>query len=144
MGLFTSVLHLRDVERDSVIPALDSILQDAGFVRDRLCTVPAGGPNTLEECNDATAAGPCYVASPLSGRWLTLIETSLPVSGAPHLSEICSRLSSSLSCHALALIVHDDDVFFYNLDYKGKPLDGYNSYPQYFEQERVSEVDIEH
>jgi len=39
---------------------------------------------------------------------------------------------------------HDDDVFFYNLDYKGEPLDGYNSCPQYFEQKRVSEVDVEH
>src|SRR5262249_23564787 len=43
----------------------------------------------------------------------------------------------------LTFVVHDDDVFFYNLDCNGDSLDGYNSFPQYFEQERITEADIE-
>ncbi len=39
--------------------------------------------------------------------------------------------------------MHDDDLFFYNLDCEGKSLDGYNSCPQYFEQERLPDAQIE-
>jgi len=143
MSLISSVLHLRDIERDRVIPALDAILREAGFARDQLCTVSAGGPHALPEYDPTTAPGPLYVASPLSGHWLTLIETTWPATGSLHLSKVCSRVSSVLSCYALALIVLHDDIFFYNLDYKGEALDGYNSNPQYFEQKRLSEVEIE-
>jgi len=143
MGLISSVLHLRDVERDRVIPTLDAILQETGFERDHLLTVSAGGPHTLPEFDPTAAPGPCYAASPLNGRWLTLIEATWPATGAVHLSKVCSRISSALSCYALALIVLHNDVFFYNLDYMGKALDGYNSNPQYFEQKRLSEVEIE-
>jgi hypothetical protein len=143
MGLISSVLHLRDVECDRVIPALDTILQEAGFGRDQLRMVSAGGPYALSEFDHIAAPGPCYVASPLNGRWLTLIEATWPATGALHLSKVCNRMSSALSCYALALIVLHDDVFFYNLDYEGEPLDGYNSNPQYFEQKRLSEVEIE-
>jgi len=143
MGLISSVLHLRDVERDRLMPALDTILQETGFGRDQLCTVSAGGPHTLPEFDHTAAPGPCYVASPLSGRWLTLIEATWPATGALHLSKVCNRISSALSCYALALIVLHDDIFFYNFDYMGEALDGYNSNPQYFEQRRLSEVEIE-
>jgi hypothetical protein len=143
MGLFSSVLHLRDIERDSLIAALDIILEDAGFVRERLGAVPALGPHTLLEYDSAAAAGPCYAASPFSCRWVTLIQTSFNLPTAPHLSDLSRRLSSALSCFALALIVHDDDLFLYNLDYNGNALDGYNSCPQYFEDKRMSEADIE-
>jgi hypothetical protein len=138
MGLFSSVLHLRNIGRDRLVPALDAVLEDACFVREDLGTVPAGGPHMLPEHD-----GPCYVASPLSGRWITLIETSLGVPNAPYLAELGTRLSSALSCYALALVVHDDDLFLYNLDYKGDALDGYNSFPQYFEEQRMAEADIE-
>jgi len=138
MALFSSVLHLRDIERDRLVPAVDAVLRDAGFVREYLGTVPAGGPHTLPEHD-----GPCYVASALSGRWITLIETSLGMPNAPHLAQLCTRLSSTLSCYALSLVVHDDDLFFYNLDYKGHALDGYNSFPQYFEEKRMTEADID-
>jgi hypothetical protein len=83
--------------------------------------------------------------SPLKGRWLTVIEAhfALHSQGVPHLSELGNRLSAALSCYSLALVVHDDDLFFYNLDRNGKSLDGYNSCPQYFEQERLPDAQIE-
>jgi hypothetical protein len=40
-------------------------------------------------------------------------------------------------------MVHDDDLFFYNLERNGQSLGGYNSCPQYFEQERLSDARIE-
>jgi len=138
MGLFSSVLHLRDIERNPLIPAVDAALQDAGFMPEHLGAVPAGGPHMLPKHD----TGPCYVTSPLSGHWVTLIETTFAVPNAPHLADLGRRLSSALSCYALALIVHDDDLFLYNLDYKGKALDGYNSFPPYFE-DRMAEADIE-
>jgi hypothetical protein len=143
MGLFSSVLHLRDIERDNLIAELDTILGDAGFVRDRMGAVPARGPHTLPEFDSVAVTGPCYAISPLSGRWITLIQTSFDLPRAPHLSDLSGRLSSALSCYALALIVHDDDLFLYNLDHEGNAIDGYNSCPQYFEDKRMSEADIE-
>jgi hypothetical protein len=142
MGLFSSVVHLRDVERDRLKPAMDAILLDAGFASEAVVAVPTEGPYALSG-HDGAGAEPCYVASPLVGRWLTLIETHFALSDAPHLSDLGKRLSSALSCYALTLFVHDDDLFMYNLDYKGVALDGYNSCPQYFEQQRLSETDVE-
>jgi len=48
-----------------------------------------------------------------------------------------------MHCHALSLIVHDSDVFFYDLFLHGEQLDGYNSAPQYFEKERLSDYAVE-
>jgi len=87
--------------------------------------------------------GLCYLASPLNGRWLALIQTFFHLPSAPSLSNLGRRLSSALSCYALTLVVHDDDLFLYNLDNGGEALDGYNSCPQYFEQQRLPEEEIE-
>src|SRR5688572_28457980 len=143
MGLFSSVLHLRDVSRDRLLPVLDKVLRGAGFVRTAAVAVPGGGPFTMPDHDDATAAGPCYLVSPANGRWITLIEAHFALPDAPHLSELGTRLGATLACHALALVVHDDDLFLYNLEEEGESLDGYNSCPQYFEQERLPESQVE-
>jgi hypothetical protein len=143
MGLFSSVLHLRDVSRDRLLPALNDVLRDSGFARADAVPVPAGGPFQIRDHNDAVAVGPCYLVSPLSGRWITLIEAHFALCDAPQLAQLGTRLSEALSCHALALMVHDDDLFLYNLDHQGESLDGYNSCPQYFEQKRLPEADVE-
>jgi hypothetical protein len=142
MGLFSSVLHLRDVDCERLLPALDSVLHDAGFARRSIVAVAAGGPHTMSDHDAAIAAGPCYVASPLNGRWLTLIETHRTLPNAPSLSELRKRLSDALASYALTLVVQDDDVFLYELACKGQSLDAYNSCPQYFEQERLSEAQV--
>jgi hypothetical protein len=143
MGLFSSVLHVRDIPREVLLPALDVILHDAGFWRAETLSVPEGGPYTLPNHNASVSAGPYYLVSPLHGHWLTVIEAHFALQGAPHLSYLGNRLSASLSCYALSLVVHDDDLFFYNLDRDGNSLDGYNSCPQYFEQERIPDHQIE-
>jgi hypothetical protein len=143
MGLFSSVLHLRDISRDRLLPALDDVLRDAGFARADAVPVPPGGPYQIPDHGVAVAAGPCYLVSPLIGRWITIIEAHFALRGAPHLADLSTRLSKVLSCHALALMVHDDDLFFYNLYHEGESLDGYNSCPQYFEQKRLPESEVE-
>jgi hypothetical protein len=145
MGLFSSVLHVRDKPRETLLPALGAILRDAGFSREETLPVPAEGPYALAGHDASVSAGPYYLVSPLQGRWLTVIEAHFAVhsQGAPRISDLGNRLSAALSCHALALIVHDDDLFFYNLDRDGESLDGYNSCPQYFEQDRLPDAQIE-
>lgn len=145
MGLFSSVIHVRNKQREDVLPALDAILRDAGFSRAETLPVSAEGPHGLAEHDKAVAAGPYYLVSPLRARWLTIIEahSALHSQDVPHLSDLCNRLSGALSCFTLALVVHDDDLFFYNLERDGKSLDGYNSCPQYFEQERLPDAHIE-
>jgi len=46
-------------------------------------------------------------------------------------------------CYSLALIVHDSDVFFYDLSCSGEHLDAYNSFPPYFGQKRFSQEAVE-
>jgi hypothetical protein len=121
---------------------MDSILRDARYLRAATLPVPAEGPFALTDHDASVSAGPYYLVSPQQGRWLTIVETHFALRGVPPLSEIGSRLSATLSCYALTLVVHDDDVLFYNLDRDGKSLDGYNSYPQYFEQARLSDAEI--
>jgi hypothetical protein len=134
MGLFSNVLHVHDVDRDRLIPALDSALAKAGFAPDRQSSVSY---ERFEEviCSDR----PQYLISSLHGRWLTIIESQPAV----HLAELGKQMSDLLNTYALALVVHDDDLFFYNLEHEGISLDGYNSCPQYFENERIGEKEIE-
>jgi hypothetical protein len=141
MGLFSTALHFYDVEREKLIPAFDCCLAGAGFRRAETLSVPASGPGSLP--GKHAWAGPCYLASPLQGRWLTVIEAHFAIDGAPQPAHIAKEISGALSCYALALIVHDDDLFFYSLEHNGESLDGYNSCPQYFEQKRLPDSEVE-
>ena len=126
MGLFSSILHLRDVPRDRLIPALDKVLRKASFEPAGVVAVPAGGPYSIPDHNSAAAAGPCYIVSALKGHWITIIE----VREGPQLPEIGRSLSLELSSYTLTIMVHDEDLFFYYLYRDGKSLDGYNSCPK--------------
>jgi hypothetical protein len=139
VGLFSSVLHVRDTPRDALLPVLDAILRRAGFSRAATLPVPAEGPYALAKHDASVSAGPYYLVSPLHGQWLTVIEAHFALRGAPQLADLAKRISKALTCYALALMVHDDDIFLYNLEYAGESLDGYNSCPQYFEQARLPE-----
>jgi hypothetical protein len=143
MGLFSSVLHVRDKPRKALLPALDAIMRDMGYSRSEMLSVSTEGPFALPNHDAAASSGPYYLVSQLHEPWLTVIEAHFAVDGAPHLTDVGKRLSSALSCYALTLIVHDDDLFFYNLDRDGRTLDGYNSCPQYFEQERLPDEKID-
>jgi hypothetical protein len=142
MGLFSSLLHVCDTPRESFVPALDGILRESGFSRTAALSVPPDGPSALLDHDAATAAGPYFLASPPHGRWLTVIEANFALPDNLQLAALGNRLSAALSCCTLTLVVHDDDLFFYNLDHCGESLDGYNSCPQYFELARLSDPRI--
>jgi hypothetical protein len=134
MGLFSNVLHVCGADRDRVIAALDAALAKAGYAPDGQLPIHY---EDFEEVirNDR----PQYLVSNLQGCWLTIIES---VQGI-HIADLGQQLSKSLGTYALALVVHDDDLLFYNLEHRGISLDGYNSCPQYFENERLEEDKVE-
>jgi hypothetical protein len=143
MGLFSSVLHVRATARDKVLLVMDSVLRDARFSRADTMPIPPEGVMAIPNHNKSISSGPYYLVSPQKGDWLTIIEAHFAVNGAPNLADLGNRISAVLACYTLALIAHDDDLLLYNLDHEGEALDGYNSYPQYFERTRLSDEQVE-
>ncbi|MFA5793679.1 MAG: DUF4272 domain-containing protein [Candidatus Brocadiia bacterium] len=141
MGLFASIIHLRDVEQNQVIKEIDKRMSESGYRRSELLSIPQSGPSTLPDHKKWMNDGKYYLVSPKQGNWVTIIESPL-VTTEPYGSGLANMLSKTLSTYSLALSVHDSDIFFYNLDYKGVPKDGYNSYPQYFEDARLSNAKV--
>lgn len=139
MGLFSSAIHLRDVAQLDVMAALDWCLSTCGYTQLAVLRVPPSGPGSLPDHSLWTTTRPYYLVSKAKGRWTTVIEGHFAVREAPWLSELAKQLSRELSTYAIALMVHDDDVLYYNLEHRGESLDGYNSCPQYFEEQRLSE-----
>ncbi|MBI3866791.1 MAG: hypothetical protein HY290_33345 [Planctomycetia bacterium] len=136
-------MHVRATTREQLLPVLDEVLAKTGFNRSKTIPITAKGPFSLAGHDQAVQSGPYYLVSPQNGDWLTLIEAHFALDGAPELARLATRFSMALSTYALALIVHDDDLFFYNLEHNGESLDGYNSCPQYFENTRLSETEVE-
>ena len=73
MGLFSSILHVRDVIRDDLLATLTGILHESGFARTESLRVTADGPFALPDHDAAGSAGPYYLVSPLYEHWLTII-----------------------------------------------------------------------
>jgi hypothetical protein len=49
------------------------------------------------------------------------------------IAQVASRLSAELACPVLAVVNHDDDIFWYQLYASGTLVDEYNSSPGYFD-----------
>lgn len=143
MGLFSSVIHIRDAVPAALRSALDAELLDCGLQPLVAEAVPSTGPAGIAEFEALLSGHPAYLVSTRGSTWLTVIEASFAVEGTPWLSDLSAALAQRLNAYALSLMVHDDDVFYYNLDRGHEALDGYNSCPQYFEKERLSEQEIE-
>jgi hypothetical protein len=48
------------------------------------------------------------------------------------IAQFASRISGEFSCPVLAVLNHDDDIFWYQLYVNGELTDSYNSTPNYF------------
>lgn len=140
MGLFSSVLHLQPATQAQALESIDRVLQRAGLRLADKSQVSSSGPQSGERERESSAR---YLVSPDGCPWLTVIEAQFPPPTGPQLADLGKALSKELGCLALTLVVHDDDLFLYNLDRNGESLDGYNSCPQYFETERLSKPDVE-
>ncbi len=137
MGLFSSVIHVRRVASSDVAAGLDAVMQDAGFVRARAIPLSGKAPERPDD-----EEGAAYAYGPLLGDWCTIVQVHSFAEDI-ELAQVGLALSETLDTYVLSLDLHDHDVFYYNLDHRGEPLDGYNSDPMYFEQEPMSEPDIE-
>lgn len=136
MGLFSAVIHVRRVAPAELAAGLDAVMEDAGFVRST--TAPLSGQAPEQAADDVAA----YAYGPLRGDWCTVVQVHF-FEADIEVSEVGLALSETLDTYVLSLDLHDDDVFYYNLDHRGEPLDSYNSDPMYFEEDRLSEPDIE-
>jgi hypothetical protein len=132
VGLFSSVIHVREASADAVCEALSDTIPRWNF---RL----SGEQSLTGRPQNAPRDSLQYLVSPLQGSWTAILEGHFAVKNAPWLSDLAKSLSAVLATYTLALMVHDDDVLYYNLCREGEDLDGYNSNPQYFERARVSE-----
>ena len=126
MGLFSTVMHIRQVPASELMPSLDLVMQAYGFVRRSNAPVSDRTP----ELPDDDILG--YACGPLRGEWCTVVQLHFYADGIPSPSDVGSDLSKRLNTHVLSLEVHDGDVFYYQLDKGGTRLDHYNSDPMYF------------
>lgn len=137
MGLFSNVIHVWHRSAEEIESALEEVMQGYGLRRIALVPVPPAGPIAT---GDGSAT---YAVGARRGDWVTVVEVDVAEPGNPGAADVGSALSRALQTYVLSLAVHDDDILFYNLDLNGDSLDGYNSFPPYFEQERIDEADIE-
>jgi hypothetical protein len=143
MGQTVALIHLYRVEPPAVLKALDRAVAEWKYQRKDVMPVPDGGPRELPYKLD-TPGQLCYLVGPVRGQWLTLIQAFEDRDDAPFLADVSNRLSDRLQTHALAFLLHDSTVLFYNLDYRGTPRDGYNSNPQFFADARLSDDEVLH
>lgn len=143
MGLFSSVLHVHKQPRAQVLVAMNLQLASFGFEKGQTFSISTKHPYEMAEFTTCIRSGPCYLVSDLQGDWLTIIQSHLTGSKDkyPFLADVAQTLSEQLKCHTVSLLVHDDDVFLYNLYQNGSCLDGYDSNPQYFLKHRMSYED---
>lgn len=137
-----SLLHVHRTEARTVAKALDQALVEWKYKRSEIKPVPIGGPGTLEPVLDRGVGYLCYLLSPERGNWTTLIQAFEERDDAPFLADLSNRLSEQLQTHCLAVLLHEDDVLYYNLDYRGTPRDGYNSNPQMLADHVLSDAEV--
>lgn len=138
MGLFSEVMHVRQVPASKLMRSLDSVMQSHGFRRRRNAPLLERRP----ELPDDDIIG--YACGPLRGEWCTVVQLHFYVDGTPALSDVGRDLSKRLNTHVLSLEVHDGDVFYYQLDRGGRRLDHYDSDPMYFrfKKEPLAESEV--
>lgn len=72
------------------------------------------------------------IVTPKIGDYIVAFDSICDEQDVDGIQALTSRLSRELLCAALAVIVHDDDVFAYFLYQEGVLIDWYNSSPSYF------------
>lgn len=137
-----ALLHLHQVTQQVAGKALDQVLQEWKYQRKQTVPMPAEGPGKLERPLDPGPSHLSYLLSPRQGNWTTVIQAFAERDDAPFLADLSNRLSQQLQTHSLAMLLHEGDVLFYNLDYRGTPRDGYTSNPQFFAEELLSDQDV--
>jgi len=73
------------------------------------------------------------IVTPNFGDYVVAFDSVCDEQDIDGIQALTSRLSHELGCPALAIVVHDDDLFGYFLYEEGELRDWYNSSPSYFD-----------
>jgi hypothetical protein len=78
------------------------------------------------------------LATPSKG-WISICEHRASTQDEEWIAEFATELSSRLRTVCVAFMVHDSDIARYWLSDRGKPVDEYNSMPDYFDEVTATE-----
>jgi hypothetical protein len=142
MGLFSTTLNIYKKDQSDIVDSLRVIMSKTQLSTfKRIDLTSDNFQNTLES-NVYSNSGAFYLITERYNEWTTIIELNVNLEEPFYLYELVNELSAQLDTYALSFHLHDDDVLFYNLEYKGESLDGYNSMPQYFEKDPLPKNEI--
>jgi hypothetical protein len=82
----------------------------------------------------ALLAGHSAIVTPAENGCITVFDEESDEQDQKIIAAFASRLSGEFSCPVLAVLNHDDDIFWYQLYLNGELVDEYNSCPDYFDQ----------
>lgn len=80
-------------------------------------------------------AGRSAIVTPAQDGCVVVFDEESEEQDTEIISRLASRLSSDLQCTVLAVLNHDDDIFWYQLHQSGELADEYDSSPGYFDEE---------
>ncbi|MDB6024231.1 MAG: hypothetical protein JWM68_454 [Verrucomicrobiales bacterium] len=78
-------------------------------------------------------AGRSAIVTPTQDGCVVVFDEQSDGQDSAVITELASRLSRELRCPVLAVLNHDDDIFWYHLYLNGKLADEYDSSPGYFD-----------
>ena len=134
-----ALIHINRASQHEVAKALDKVLTEWKYRRCDTAPMPASGPRALAIPAERGVGHLCYLLGPQRGNWTTLIQAFEERDDAPFLADLSNRLSQQLQNHALAILLHEEGVLYYNLDYRGTPRDGYCSNPRHFADHNLTD-----
>jgi len=135
MGLFSTVLHVYGSNQTEIIKEIVNELRESrNFSNFNKLDIDNSNYETVIS-NTYSNDGVYYLITDKYNNWTTLIEVNVKIENPFYLYELTNGLSKRLNTYALSFHLHDGDVLYYNLEYKGEPLDGYSSDLQYFLEE---------
>src|SRR6185436_13367654 len=81
----------------------------------------------------AALAGRSAIVTPAQDDCVVVFDKQSEDQDSTVIAELASRLSRELRCPVLAVLNHDDDIFWYQLYLGGNLADAYDSSPGYFD-----------
>jgi len=81
----------------------------------------------------AALAGRSAIVTPVRDGCVVVFDQASDDQDSAVIAELASRLSQRFSCPVLAVLNHDDDIFWYQLYLSGELADEYDSSPGYFD-----------
>jgi hypothetical protein len=143
MGLFSTTLSIYKRNQSDLVDALKSEMKD-NWKLSKFDRIEVNNDNfhNILDSKVYSNSGIFYLITDILSDWTSIIELNVNLEVPFYLYEIGNKISFRLNTYTLSFHLHDDDVLYYNLDYKGDSVDGYNSDVQYFENEPLKRNEI--